>query len=611
MNFAGAAAHDSGDSRGKLRAAVYARFSDESQRETSIDDQIRDCRPPADERGWEILDEYIRFDKAKSGRTLAGREGLKELVKLAGQKPRPFDVLLFHSTSRAGRNLSDMLPLVDLLLFYGVELYFVDTGLSSTNPNFRDLLIMYGRNDEHFSKQLGHNVKRGQRGRVLDGHIGCGRVFGYDNVPIEHPTRKGEYGRPDVIGVDHVINSEEGAVVVRIFETRASGIGCLEIARTLNREGVPSPLAKLGNRPRSWSATTILRMLENQKYIGKNIWNQTKQVINPLTGKTNKAPRPRTEWEIIPKPDWRIISDELWATVQYQLKRTDINGQRRGGLNRSRASRSYIFSGVLKCSVCGGNFTVVSGGPAYVRYGCYYHRFRGTCSNATVISRPQLEKQLLDAFARNLADSGLRGEISRSFREQLKQALDAHRTSRRQAAQKHGDLNQARAALEAKRENLIDAIEQYGMSGALQARLDKVEASLREIALLLTAPAEEPREIVSEQEIEAFLEQKMTQIASVLASDPERAKLEVQNRVSALYFEPIDTPSGPGFRVAGDLRLFLTPEDVKVGTPFQMSADLYKSAAVPIETVIIGTAKRRGTSPTLQLPILTETALAA
>lgn len=74
-------------------------------------------------------------------------------------------------------------------------------------------------------------MKRGQRGRVLAGYIGSSRVFDYDNVPIEHPTKKERFGRPYVIGVDYVKNPEESAVVVRIFEMRASGIGCLEIAR--------------------------------------------------------------------------------------------------------------------------------------------------------------------------------------------------------------------------------------------------------------------------------------------------------------------------------------------------------------------------------------------
>ncbi len=212
---------------------------------------------------------------------------------------------------------------------------------------------------------------------------------------------------------------------------------------------------------------------------------------------------------------------------------------------------------------------------------------------ATVISREQLEKQLLDALAWNLGDSELRGEISRSFREQLQQALEAHRKAL-EAAHKHGDLKETRAELKLNRENLLDAIERYGMSDALQARFEKAEADLREIDAVLTSPAEEPQDIASEQEIEEFLKQKMTQIASVLASNPERAKREVQNRISALYFEPVTLPSGPGFKVTGDLRLFLTPEDVKLNTCLKMTSDLYMFAVVPIKAEIPGTIPSSG-----------------
>src|SRR5690348_11651050 len=105
MNYGGGEVESPEDYVRQKRAAVYARYSDENSYDTSIDDQIRECRVPAEANGWQILDEYIRFDKAKTGRTLAGREGLKELVELAGQRPRQYDVLIFHSTSRAGRNL--------------------------------------------------------------------------------------------------------------------------------------------------------------------------------------------------------------------------------------------------------------------------------------------------------------------------------------------------------------------------------------------------------------------------------------------------------------------------------------------------------------------------
>jgi hypothetical protein len=55
------------------RCAVYARYSSDLQRESSIEDQIRKCREFAAKQGWSIAEEYVRFDQAVSGAALAGR----------------------------------------------------------------------------------------------------------------------------------------------------------------------------------------------------------------------------------------------------------------------------------------------------------------------------------------------------------------------------------------------------------------------------------------------------------------------------------------------------------------------------------------------------------
>lgn len=38
-----------------MKAALYARFSSDLQRVTSIEDQFRNCRKRADMEGWEIV----------------------------------------------------------------------------------------------------------------------------------------------------------------------------------------------------------------------------------------------------------------------------------------------------------------------------------------------------------------------------------------------------------------------------------------------------------------------------------------------------------------------------------------------------------------------------
>src|SRR5216684_2700290 len=88
-----------------MRCAAYARYSSDLQRESSIEDQIRQCREGAESQGWVVLEDYIRFDQAISGAALAGRDALQSLLEDAKKKPRQFDKILVDDTSRLARNL--------------------------------------------------------------------------------------------------------------------------------------------------------------------------------------------------------------------------------------------------------------------------------------------------------------------------------------------------------------------------------------------------------------------------------------------------------------------------------------------------------------------------
>jgi DNA invertase Pin-like site-specific DNA recombinase len=73
-----------------MRAGIYARFSSDLQRPTSIEDQIRQCRRFAEQQGWIVVEEHIRWDAGFSGATLAGREGLAALVDELRNRVPPF-----------------------------------------------------------------------------------------------------------------------------------------------------------------------------------------------------------------------------------------------------------------------------------------------------------------------------------------------------------------------------------------------------------------------------------------------------------------------------------------------------------------------------------------
>lgn len=133
-----------------MRCAIYARYSSDLQRDSSIEDQIRKCREYATSRGWTIQEQHIRCDRAVSAGSMAGRDGLTALMADAKQKPRPFDYILIDDTSRLARNLEDSLRTAKQLDFYGVKVFFVSQGIDSGDKSSRTMLTMHGMIDEQF-----------------------------------------------------------------------------------------------------------------------------------------------------------------------------------------------------------------------------------------------------------------------------------------------------------------------------------------------------------------------------------------------------------------------------------------------------------------------------
>jgi DNA invertase Pin-like site-specific DNA recombinase len=305
-----------------------------------------------------VLDEFIRSDSELTGRTLVGREGLADLMRLAQQRSRPFDCILIDDTSRLGRYLPDVLRECDVLMHHGVFIYFASDRLDSRDESFRIVHLVKGYGDERYSKDLGKKIHRGQEGCVLKGYTAGSRCYGYRNVNIEDADRKGEHGRPFVIGVRQEIIREEAEVVVRIMEMRATGTSFGRIARTLNLEKVTSPRRTNKAGIRAWFASTIKEITKNELYRGLRVWNRTQNVFNQAEGKKTARKRPQAEWVLVDVPELRIISDELWEKVQgvNRRGRDKYYVTRLGGMNRTGASRKYLFSGVMICGICGGRF---------------------------------------------------------------------------------------------------------------------------------------------------------------------------------------------------------------------------------------------------------------
>jgi hypothetical protein len=341
-----------------------------------------------------------------------------------------------------GRYLPDVLRECDRLIYHGIFIYFVSDGLDTRDENSRLIHMVKGYGDERFIRDHGKKVHLGQEGRVLNGYIHGSRCYGYRNVPIPDETRKGLYGEDAIIAVKQDIITEQAEVVRRVMQMRANGLSFGAIARVLKAEGIAPPRNPNKAAVPAWYSSTIKEITKNELYRGVRIWNRVQNVFNFAEGTKSRRKRPPSEWTRLEVPDLRIVSDELWERVQEVNRRgrEKYYSRRLGGMNRTAASRLYLFSGSMVCGLCGGNFTVIGGKAPNVRYGCPNYRFRDTCTNTVSILRTRIEQQLISALSANLLDERLGEERIREFSAQLKARIQLEAKLAREAGSNGSQL---------------------------------------------------------------------------------------------------------------------------------------------------------------------------
>ncbi len=112
-----------------------------------------------------------------------------------------------------------------------------------------------------------------------------------------------------------------------------------------------------GHQLRAEGVADQVKPLQNEKYIGTWVWNKTRFLKDPDSGRRGPVPRPREEWVRQERPDLRIIDDALWDAVQTRLRFVRAAyGCGPGHQVRGSAPIAYsphLRSGILRCGVCG------------------------------------------------------------------------------------------------------------------------------------------------------------------------------------------------------------------------------------------------------------------
>jgi site-specific DNA recombinase len=527
----------------RLRCAAYARYSTDKQSPLSIADQIRKCKDFALSQGWECLEDHIYQDEAISGAT-DDRAGLAALLRAASESVRPFDVVLVDDTSRLSRKIADSLRIFEQFKFAGIRVVYVSQGIDTDSEQAELLLATHGIVDSLYIRELAKKVHRGVEGLALRGLHTGGRCFGYRSVPVEDSGKTDTYGRPLITGVRLEIDESQAATVRRIFADYAAGDSIKTIAKRFNAEGVASPAPYRGQRHPSWAPSAISVMLHNDRYRGTVIWNRTRKVRDPRTGRRVQRLRPQSEWKIQEALHLQIVSDQVWQDVQNRLasvKAAFANGEAKGLCTRGY-SAPYLLSGFLRCGLCGSKMVVVSGRgeSGRARYGCPLRHSRGICANRLHVRQDHLEREVIEGLQREvLHEDAVRYALAK-FKADLVERLDnarSHLTI----------LREERDRLKNEIGNLAGVIAVGRHSPALLAELEKRERRLEEISNELLAT--DGRGIDARlKEIEAFVLSGLRNVQGRLAGEIPRAKAELAKHCTEITL----TPEGSSYKLSGE-----------------------------------------------------------
>lgn len=362
-----------------MKAVAYARFSTEKQNESSIEDQLRVCRAYAAANGWTVAAEFS--DSGISGAAMGNRPGVLNALQAVGDG----EALLVNDLSRLSRS-QDLAPLLSRLRHRGVRVIGVQDGFDSASRTARMQAGMAGIMSEEFIAMIGDRTRSALEARARDGR----------------PTGGKAYADADIIR--------------EIFGRVAAGETIRSVCNDLNARGIPSPGAGWKSRanPRgSWFAPTVHELLQNERYIGRVVWNRSRWVKDPDTGKRQRRERPESEW-IVGECD-PLIDRETWDRVQARML------VRRHTVKPGRQPR-YLLSGLLECGVCGAKLVIVGGSQR--RYLCGAHHSGGpsACSNGMSVPRKVAEAYILQPVLDDMLSPAAVAEGVRLLREARTQA---------------------------------------------------------------------------------------------------------------------------------------------------------------------------------------------
>ena len=344
-------------------AGLYYRLSQEDERQgesVSIDNQRTILRKYAEERGFEIHDEYI--DDGISGTTFQRPEVQRLLDDV---KTGVINTIIVKDLSRFGRNYIEVGQYVDYVFpAFGIRFIAIQDNVDTENRDSGAMEMMPIMNVffEWHAANTSKKIRAVLKSNARDG---------------KYHARKAPYGyvKSDTEKKTPIIDDEAAAVVKRIFEMRASGISPHKIADKLNEDNIPNPSKYsmdkyriVGKRDHFnlWAFCAVNSILRNSTYLG----HMAQQRWSSISYKTHKRyKKDESEWIVVKNTHEPIITQELWDKVR-EVEKSVAQGR------KTKRGYTHPLSGFLFCADCGGKMKlnyINRDGKLYFNFNCGNH----------------------------------------------------------------------------------------------------------------------------------------------------------------------------------------------------------------------------------------------
>ena len=225
-----------------MNAVIYARYSSDSQREESIEGQLRECREYAERNNMTIVGTYI--DRALSAKT-ADRPEFQHMIKDSAKEL--FEIVLVWKLDRFSRDRYDSAHYKHILKKNGVKVISAKEHISE-GPEGIILEAMLEGYAEYYSADLSEKVVRGMTENALKG------IYNGGTIPFGYMIDETRHYQPDPLLAPYVEQT---------FQKYADGATMTDLRDWLKAHNIKNSMGG------EMSYNTIQRMLSNRRYIGE------------------------------------------------------------------------------------------------------------------------------------------------------------------------------------------------------------------------------------------------------------------------------------------------------------------------------------------------------